>query len=64
MLLKHKASFIENNVMPSLDVTAVEYEQLTIDKLESPAETEDMLDDYYSNPSFKDTKIYLVSSFY
>ncbi|XP_067937986.1 chloride channel protein C-like [Watersipora subatra] len=62
VLLKHKASFIEpgdneNNL--TSDVTAVEYEQLTIDKLEDPFVTEEMLNNYATLPEHANTKVYL-----
>lgn len=48
--------------MLTSDVTAVDYEQLTIDKLDDPSATEAMLDDYASNPAHENIKIYLVGN--
>ena len=65
VLLKHKASFIEpgqNTSEPSAEVTAVDYEQLTIDKLEDPLATEDMLNDFATLPEHSNTKIFLVKA--
>lgn len=61
-MLRHKASFIDPGCpdSPSCEVTAVDYEQLTIDKLEDPQSTEDMLFDYAYEPQHRDTNIYLV----
>lgn len=58
--MKHKSSFILGSKKLTSDVTAVDYEQLTIDKLEDPAATEDMLNDYATNPEHENLKIYLV----
>lgn len=44
----------------SCDVTTVEYGQLTIDKLDDPASTEDMLVDFTSNSSYDNTQVFLV----
>lgn len=62
MILKHKSSFIteENQNSLTSDITSIEYEQLTIDKLEDPLATEDMLEDYASNPKYATTKVFLV----
>lgn len=62
VLLKKKSSFIENSKMLTSDVTAVDYEQLTIDKLDDPVAIEIMLDDYATNPAHENIKIYLVST--
>lgn len=64
VLLKHRSSFVHteeggyNNV--TCDVTAVEYEQLTIDSLDDSKSTLDMLLDFKANSSFAQTRIYLV----
>lgn len=65
VLLKHRASFIlpgDDPAALSSDVTAVDYEQLTIDKLEDPLATEDMLTEYATLPEHSLTRVFLVSS--
>ena len=63
VLLKNRSSFIEEDSdRLSTDVTAVEYEQLTIDKLENPAAIEDMLTEYATHPQHQNTRIYLVNN--
>ena len=64
VILKHRSSFItleNNDYKLTSDITSVEYEQLTIDKLDDPLATEDMLDDFATNPKYANTKVYLVS---
>lgn len=64
VILKHRSSFLtaDNLNRLSTDVTSVDYEQLTIDKLEDPLATEDMLYDFSYNPEHVNTKVYLVST--